>query len=75
MDTNFGPSRVMGKTASTTDGGMPPTTCGQTQSLQFSPTALLPTGIARSSLTVMPHVFRNAVLANRRQTQGASESW
>ena len=75
MDMNLGPSRVMGKTASTTDGGMPPTTCGQTQSLQFSPTALLPTGIARSSLTVMPHFFRNAVLLKRRQTQGASESW
>ena len=75
MDTNFGPSRVMGKTASTTDGGMPPTTCGQTQSLQFSPTALLPTGIARSSLTVMPHCFRNAVREKRRQTQGLSESW
>ena len=75
MDMNFDPSRVMGKTASTTDGGMPPTTCGQTQSLQFSPTALLPTGIARSSLTVIPHFFRNAVLEKRRQTQGLSESW
>ena len=75
MDTNLLPSRVMGKTASTTDGGMPPTTCGQTQSLQFSPTALLPTGIARSSLTVMPHFFRKSEREKRRQTQGASESW
>ena len=75
METNLGPSRVMGKTASTTDGGMPPTTCGQTQSLQFSPTALLPTGIARSSRTIMPHVFRRAVREKRWQTQGASESW
>ena len=56
--------RSIGRTASTTEGGRPPTMCGHTQSPQPSPTGWSPTRSACSSRTKMPQ-RRSAVRGGR----------
>ncbi len=48
---------IIGNSASTTDIGIPPYTCGHIQPFQESRTTFSPTGIAGSSLVTIPHLF------------------
>merc|ERR1711997_135524 len=78
MDRNSDPLndasrlRIIGNSASTTEIGIPPYICGHTQSFHDPPTSLSPTGMAGSSLVIIPQFF-NFFLDILKQIQSPTD--